>query len=88
MEITKFIKTKFRDYLNENIVLDITKNTEPAPYLGSRFGQDVEAKGTYVLHGKIDAPCYVNGEAVLKKTTFYMKERKTHPSECGWGVSD
>ena len=29
--------------------LHIIKNMEPAPYLGSRFGQDVEPKGTYVI---------------------------------------
>ena len=70
MELRKFIATTIREYLNENLVIDITKNTEPAPYLGSRFGQDVEAKGTYVLQGKFDAEGYVNGKANLKKPLF------------------
>lgn len=70
MELRKFIKTTIREYLNENMVIDITKNTEPAPYLGSRFGQDVEPKGTYVLQGKIEAQGYVNGKANLKNPLF------------------
>jgi len=56
--------------LNENLVIDITKNTEAAPYLGSRFGQDVEPKGTYVLQGKIKANGYVNGKANLNNPLF------------------
>ena len=66
----KFIKTTITEYLNESLVIDITKNTEPAPYLGSRFGQDVEPKGTYVLQGKIKADGYVNGKAELKNPLF------------------
>lgn len=59
-----------RRHLNENLVIDITKNTEPAPYLGGRFGQDVEPKGTYVLHGEINADGYVNGKANLKRPLY------------------
>jgi hypothetical protein len=70
MELRKFISTTIREYLNENLVIDITKNTEPAPYLGSRFGQDVEPKGTYVLQGKIDSEGYVNGKANLINPLF------------------
>jgi hypothetical protein len=64
-----FIAT-FNEFLNENILIDITKNTEPAPYLDSRFGQDVEPKGTYVLQGKIDNEGYINGKANLKNPLF------------------
>jgi hypothetical protein len=68
--LRKFIATTIIEYLNENLVINITKNTEPAPYLGSGFGQDVEPKGTYVLQGKIDVEGYVNGKANLKKPLF------------------
>lgn len=70
MELESFIRNIVKEALNEEIVIDITKNTEPAPYLGSRFGQDVEAKGTYVLHGNINHDGYVNGKAQLKKPLF------------------
>lgn len=56
--------------IDENLNIDITKKTEPAPYFGSRFGQDVEPKGTYVTQGKIKAKGYVNGIARLKKPLF------------------
>lgn len=42
----EFIKNTVREFLYENMLIDITKSTEAAPYLGSRFGQDVEPKGT------------------------------------------
>jgi hypothetical protein len=48
----------------------IIKNMEPAPYLGSRFGQDVEPKGTYVLEKDFDFQVnkpWVEGEANIKK---------------------
>lgn len=61
---------KLKRNLKENLVIDITKNTEPAPNLGSRFGQDVEAKGTYVIQGKVDMPGYVNGKANLRNPLF------------------
>jgi hypothetical protein len=64
----KYIPCTIRDFLNESIVIDIYKNTEPAPYLGSRFGQDVEPKGTYVIQGKIKAKGYMYGKAELKNT--------------------
>lgn len=66
----EFIKNTIKEFLNENMLIDITKNTEAAPYLGSEFGQDVEPKGTYVLHGNIYAKGYVNGKANLKKPLF------------------
>lgn len=56
--------------INENLNIDITKKTEPAPYFGNRFGQDVEPKGTYVTQGRIEAKGYVNGIARLKKPLF------------------
>lgn len=50
--------------------LNIIKNTESAPNLGSRFGQDVEPKGTYVLEkdfeGNVNPP-WVQGKAVIEK---------------------
>lgn len=55
---------------NYELIIDITKNTEPAPYLGSRFGQDVEAKGTYVLQGRINTTGWVNGKAYLNKPLY------------------
>jgi predicted Fe-Mo cluster-binding NifX family protein len=49
------------------------KNMEPAPYMGSRFGQDVEPSGTYVLEKdfdrKLDKP-WVEGQAEIKKPLF------------------
>lgn len=42
---------------------------EPAPYMGSRFGQDVEAKGTYVLEKDFDSPVnkpWIEGRANIK----------------------
>ena len=31
---------------------------------------------------------YVEGNKTRVRSEFYMTERKTHPSECGWDVSD
>jgi hypothetical protein len=56
--------------LTENLVINVTKNMEPAPYLGSRYGQDVEPKGTYVTQGFINHENYRNGKAVLRKPLF------------------
>ncbi len=69
-DLKQFIKSNIKEYLNENLIIDITKNTEPAPYLGSWFGQDVEPKGTYVLQGKIESDGYVNGKANLKNPLY------------------
>lgn len=48
------------------MLLKIMKNMESAPNMGSRFGQDVEPKGTYVLEKdfdlKLDKP-WVEGQA-------------------------
>ncbi len=53
--------------------MKIMKNMEPAPYMGSRFGQDVEPSGTYVLEKdfdrKLDKP-WVEGQAEIKKPLF------------------
>jgi hypothetical protein len=36
--------------VNEQVEIDIMKNMESAPNMGSMFGQDVEPAGTYVSH--------------------------------------
>lgn len=50
--------------------LNIIKNTEAASNFGSKFGQDVEPKGTYVIEkdfeGEVKYP-WVQGKAVLNK---------------------
>lgn len=49
--------------------IKIIKNMEPAPYMGSRFGQDVEAKGTYVLEKDFEAPVskpWIEGRANIQ----------------------
>lgn len=55
--------------IQESLELPIMKNMEPAPYMGSRFGQDVEPAGTYVSHfekgATADAPNYKYGKAVF-----------------------
>jgi hypothetical protein len=66
----KELKTTFKEFLNENLVIDITKNTQPAPYMDDVFGQDVEPKGTYVLNGRIEGEGYINGKANLKQPLF------------------
>ena len=46
--------------------LNIIKNTAAAPNMGSRFGQDVEPKGTYVNEkGKFTPDGWVEGKAVI-----------------------
>ncbi len=64
-----FIKN-YSEYINEPLVIDITKNMEPAPYFGSRFSQDVEPKGTYVNQGRSNLDGYLNGKAILNKPLF------------------
>ena len=73
----EFIKDAIRGCLNETIYIDIKKNTEAAPYLGSMYGQDVEPKGTYVSHGNTDMRGYINGKASLKKPLFINVTDKT-----------
>lgn len=49
--------------------VNIIKNMESAPYMGSRFGQDVEAKGTYVSSKDFDTPVgkpWVEGKADIQ----------------------
>ncbi len=70
MDLKRIVAKKIRHYLTENLVIDITKNVDPAPYMGSRFGQDVEPKGTYVTQGNYEAEGHVNGKANLKKPLF------------------
>ena len=70
MNLSKIISETIDEFLNENLVLDITKNTEAAPYLGSSYGQDVEPKGTYVNKGKIVKTGYINGKADLKNPLY------------------
>jgi hypothetical protein len=64
------IHTILNEYYGKNTIINIMKNTEAAPYLGSRFGQDVEPKGTYVLYGHTNIKGWVNGMAVLKKPMY------------------
>lgn len=70
MELKEFIETVIVKYINENTVINITKNTEAAPHLGSQYGQDVEPKGTYVSQGKTNLDGYINGKADLKNPLF------------------
>jgi len=56
--------------INENLTVDISKNTQAAKYFGSLYGQDVEPKGTYVIQGKVNLKGYINGKANLKKPLF------------------
>ena len=62
------------DELNEQLELPIMKNMEPAPNMGSRFGQDVEPAGTYVSHfekgNNPNAPNHKYGKALIKKPLF------------------
>lgn len=69
----KIINEELNDFLNENdykLILDVAKNTEPAEYYGSMFGQDVEPKGTYVIQGKAVLDGWVDGKAYLKNPLF------------------
>jgi hypothetical protein len=52
---------------SEPLVLDIMKNPEPAPNMGSRYGQDVEPHGTYVLQREPgnNSEGWLIGKAVL-----------------------
>lgn len=51
--------------------LNIIKNTEPAPKLGSRFGQNVEPKGTYVRQNTNFVPDgWIEGKAVINNPLY------------------
>lgn len=51
--------------------LNIIKNTESAPNLGSRFGQDVEPKGTYVRQNTNFVPDgWIEGKAVINNPLY------------------
>jgi len=55
------------------MLLKIIKNTESAPNMGSRFGQDVEPKGTYVIEKTNDLPVkspWIEGNAEIKKPLY------------------
>jgi hypothetical protein len=48
--------------------INIIKNPEAAHHMGSKFGQDVEPKGTYVIEkGKFTPDGWVEGKAVINK---------------------
>lgn len=70
MNLREIIETTMNEFLNENVVINITKNTEAAPYLGSTYGQDVEPKGTYVTKGRTNQIGYINGKADLKNPLY------------------
>ncbi len=63
--------------LSENLTIDVMKNMDPAPYMGSRFGQDVEPSGTYVSQGHTELNGYLNGKAHLQKPLFIDITRDT-----------
>lgn len=64
----EFIKKLLKEALGEPMVLDIVKNPEKAPYMGSRFGQDVEPTGTYVLKSWGKTPeGWLEGKVTIQK---------------------
>ncbi len=75
--LREFIKGELSSQLNENLVIDITKNTEAAPDMGSRFGQDVEPKGTYVTTGRSELDNNVNGKANLMNPLYINIDTNT-----------
>ena len=59
--------------LNESVQLKIMKNLEKAPYMGSRFGQDVEPSGIYVTEKDFDGEItgnYAVGMAYLQNPLY------------------
>ena len=64
------IKTKLIDFLSEGIIIDITKNTEKTPYLGNKYAQDIEPKGTYVIKGKCEFNGWINGKSHLNNPLY------------------
>lgn len=66
----KYLITSYFEYIEENLLIDITKNTKKAPYLGNRYGQDVEPTGTNVTKGKFNADGFINGKADLKNPLY------------------
>lgn len=63
----------FKNWLSEStseLHLDIFKNPEKAPYLGNKFGQDVEPYGTYVTSIKPLNINYLSGKAYLRNPLF------------------
>lgn len=54
---------------DSSMTLDIMKNPEGAPYMGSRFGQDVEPKGTYALEmtSGADSRGWLTGKARINR---------------------
>ena len=59
--------------------LSIIKNTEAAPNLGSRFGQDVEPSGTYVLEKSSNyvPPGWLEGTAYLENPLYIEVDSDT-----------
>lgn len=80
--ISKVHKVSYNDFMkqknngfkkiNETYQLNFIKNLEKAPYLGSRFGQDVEPKGTYVIKKETDflGKNWVEGNVTLQNPLF------------------
>ena len=68
--ITNILRSELISYINEGIDIDITKNMDSAPNMGSMYHQDIEAKGTYVTQGRSSLPNYINGKAQLKNPLF------------------
>lgn len=75
----KYIKL-FEEY-NKNIPIEIEiiKNPEPAPYMGNRFGQDVEVSGTYVLEKEYDIipSGWLSGKAYLYQPLYINVDENT-----------
>lgn len=66
----KFIKILISEQLNESITLNVWKNTEKAPNLGNRFGQDVEPHGIYVTNDQTNQPGWISGIANLNNPLY------------------
>jgi hypothetical protein len=71
------LKQLINEVIQESEILDVMKNMDSAPYMGSRFGQDVEAKGTYVLQGRTELDGWVNGVAVLNNPLYINIDHNT-----------
>lgn len=57
--------------LGDAMIIDIIKNPEKSEYYGSRFGQDVEPAGTYVLQSDgVILDGWLEGKATINKPLF------------------
>lgn len=59
------------------ITIEISKNMEPAPYMGERYGQDIEPSGTYVICGHVYLPRWCIGRAELRNPLFVNVTNET-----------